>query len=152
MLLLPRSDVPSVRHSTDLGWSECPSRPSSSPGRAPAPLRARRSFSGTPPELRPGHLALFLAAGSHALADQISAPFGPQDGGVQPRRGRTQRSDWPRGFVVVVLGAHDRVTCAPTCGRREVFSSSGSEEPALRTQAQALCVCVWRESIWRASD
>lgn len=117
MLLLPRSDVPSVCQSTDLGWSECPSRPSSSRGRAPVSLQPRRSFSGTPPELRPGHLALFLAAGSHALADQISAPFVPQDGGVKPRRGRMERSDWHRGFVVVVLGAHDRVTCAHTWGR-----------------------------------
>lgn len=33
-----------------------------------------------------------------------------------------ERHDWPNSFVVVVLNAHDRLTCAPTCGRKLFLS------------------------------
>lgn len=42
---------------TDLGWSEFPSRPSSSPGRTRVVLRAQRLFSLTSQELRSQPLA-----------------------------------------------------------------------------------------------
>lgn len=43
--------------STDLGWSECPSRSSFSQRRVRAAVRAESLFSGTPPKLRTEPLA-----------------------------------------------------------------------------------------------
>lgn len=60
---------------TDLGWSGCPSRPSSSPGRARVAVRDQRLFSGTYPELRTEPLACFHGWTSRAAltADCSSA-------------------------------------------------------------------------------
>ncbi len=45
----------------------------------------------------------------------------PQQSAVKRGWEREERSDWLRGFVVVVLSAHDHLTCAPTCGRGRRF-------------------------------
>lgn len=78
---------------TDLGWSEYPSRPSSSPGFVQSTIRSRLLFSGTPPELRTKPLACSLVPSSRGYRSNSTATV-RAGWGERGATGATRLAEW----------------------------------------------------------